>query len=168
MFVFFVLKFLAFTITIVSAFSQSSRLELFKNSWTSHEAWKVFIFLFLFRYIRVIVNTTFFLVARPKQIATHPMIHPYDITVIIPTVRATSLDFKECVLSILASGVASIIIATVGEERKALAISSASSISSDLVGLEWSGFDPQIHSIRQKAGGAPGLQCSSRLNIYYK
>jgi len=40
--------------------------------------------------------------------------------------------------------------------------------ASDLVGLEWSGFDPQIHSIRQKVGGAPGLQCSSRSNIYYK
>jgi len=39
---------------------------------------------------------------------------------------------------------------------------------SDLVGLEWSGFDPQIHSIHQKAGGAPGLQCSSKSNIYYK
>ena len=39
---------------------------------------------------------------------------------------------------------------------------------SDLVRLEWSGFDPQIHSIRQKASGALGLQCSSRLNIYYK
>jgi hypothetical protein len=127
------LKFLAFTITIVSAFSQSFRLELLKNTWTSHEAWKVFIFLFPFRYIRVIVNTTSFLVARPKQIATHPTIRPYDITVIIPTVRATSLDFKECVLSILASRVASIIIATVGEERKALAIFSANSISANRI-----------------------------------
>lgn len=47
--------------------------------------------------------------------------------------RVTSLDFKECVLSILASGVASIIIATVGEERKALAISSANSISANRI-----------------------------------
>ena len=38
--------------------------------------------------------------------------------------------------------------------------------NSDLVGLEWSGLTPK--SIRQKAGGAPGFQCSSRLNIYYK
>jgi len=41
-------------------------------------------------------------------------------------------------------------------------------VDSDLVGLEWSGFDPQIHSTRQKAGGDPGLQYSSRSNIYYK
>ena len=41
-------------------------------------------------------------------------------------------------------------------------------VSSDLIGLEWSGFDPQIHSIRRGGGGAPGLQYDSRSNIYYK
>ena len=34
--------------------------------------------------------------------------------------------------------------------------------------LDWSGVDLTPKSIRQKAGGAPGFQCSSRLNIYYK
>jgi hypothetical protein len=40
--------------------------------------------------------------------------------------------------------------------------------TSDLIGLGWSGFDSQIHSIRRGGGGAPGLQYDSRLNIYYK
>ena len=41
-------------------------------------------------------------------------------------------------------------------------------VDSDLIGLEWSGFDPQIHSIRRIGGGAPGLQYHSRSIIYYK
>jgi hypothetical protein len=52
--------------------------------------------------------------------------------------------------------------------KEQMIVCPSSASISDLVGLEWSEFDPQIHSIRQKAGGAPGLQCSSKSNIYYK
>ncbi|OCL14693.1 glycosyltransferase family 2 protein [Glonium stellatum] len=123
---------LVFAAIIIPLFSHATLLPLL-SPWTSYQAWKVFIFLFLFRYVRVIVNTTSFLLARLKPIATHPTIYPRDITVVITTVRVTSSDFKECVRSILASGVASIIVSTVGEERKTLAVSFAHSLSTDRI-----------------------------------
>lgn len=81
------------------------------NSW--------FTFLFLFRYLRLIVHTiSFYLIYKPTPIPANPTLHPSDCTIIIPTVDPENAGFRECLTTVLQNQPAAILIATVGLEKE--------------------------------------------------
>ncbi len=92
------------------------------NKWA-----QTFIILFLFRYTRLVVNTLSFLTYKPTPIPIFPRISmqlPENVTVIIPTVEPSGIDFENCIYSIMKNNPAEIIIVTAGtgtetEARKA-------------------------------------------------
>lgn len=88
-----------------------------KNQW----ALNLFIFLFLFRYVRLVVHLAAFLAYRPTPVPENPTYEPEDATVIIPSVEPYGHEFEECIRSVLANKAGEIIVVTVGKERLALA-----------------------------------------------
>ncbi|KAF2427132.1 hypothetical protein EJ08DRAFT_671754 [Tothia fuscella] len=76
-----------------------------------------FLFLFVFRYLRLIVHIISFHLYKPWPVPLNPSVHPSDVTVIIPTVEPTNPDFKECLTSVLANKPGAIIIVTVGTDN---------------------------------------------------
>jgi hypothetical protein len=81
----------------------------------------LFIFLFLLRYVRLIVHLVAFLAYMPTPVPKDPMYEPQDATVIIPSVEPWEHEFEECVRSVLANKAGKIIVVTVGKEKLALA-----------------------------------------------
>ena len=75
------------------------------NKWA-----KVFISLFLFRYVRLLVNVAGFLAYRSTPLPKEPTLTPDDVTVIVPTVDAGNPDFEECITSIVRNGPAKIVV----------------------------------------------------------
>lgn len=73
-----------------------------------------FIFLFIFRYVRLIVNLVAFCRYKPTAIPGIPVLKAKDVTVIVPTVEPYGKYFMECIRSIHANGPAEIIIVTAG------------------------------------------------------
>ncbi|KAL8792254.1 MAG: hypothetical protein Q9195_005133 [Heterodermia aff. obscurata] len=78
---------------------------------------QLFGFLFLFRYIRLVVSILGFWIYKPIPIPSNPTLTSKDATVIVQTVNPFNLDFAECVFSIAATKPASIIIVTAGEYK---------------------------------------------------
>ena len=85
---------------------------------------KLFIVLFLFRYVRLIVNLTAFCFYKPVALPKDPELTAEDATVIVPTVEPYGEEFKECIQSIHANGPARIIIVTAGTGNHARAVNS--------------------------------------------
>ncbi|KAH9901785.1 nucleotide-diphospho-sugar transferase [Xylariomycetidae sp. FL2044] len=77
-----------------------------------------FLFLFLFRYLRLLGNLIGYCLYRPTPIPKNPTIRPTDCTVIIPTVEPTHEAFSECCETVLANGPARLLIITVGPALK--------------------------------------------------
>ena len=81
------------------------------------KSWNVFIFLFLFRYIRLVVNLVAYWFYNPYVPSNSPLYKAKDVTVIVPTADPTGFYFKECVLSILNSSPALLIIVAAGKGK---------------------------------------------------
>lgn len=75
---------------------------------------QIFGFLFLFRYIRLLISIFGYWIYKPIPIPSNPTLTSNDTTVIVPTVDPFNLDFAECIFSIAATKPASIIIVTAG------------------------------------------------------
>ena len=85
----------------------------------SHEYFP-FVFLFVFRYLRLIVHLfSFWVLYRPAPIPDSPNYTRDDCTVIIPTVEPQNHDFKECLESVIRNQPHSVLIVTVGASLEA-------------------------------------------------
>ena len=83
------------------------------NKWA-----KIFISLFLFRYVRLVVNLAGFLAFRSTALPKELSLTPNDVTVIVPTVDPGNPDFEECITSIAKSGPAKIIIVVANDPEE--------------------------------------------------
>lgn len=93
----------------------------FTSLLTHTRANQIFLFLFVFRYLRLVVYTiSFYLIYRPTPIPAHPKLHPSDCTIIIPTVDPENAGFKECLTTVLTNHPAVILIVTVGLDKQDL------------------------------------------------
>ena len=77
----------------------------------------LFCFLFLFRYLRLLVHIVSFLTHKSVPVRKSPALNVKDATVIIPSVEPSGPDFEECVCSVLANNPAQIIVVTVGQAK---------------------------------------------------
>lgn len=73
-----------------------------------------FVILFAYRYLRFIVNTVSWYIAKPYRIPTNPILTPEDVTVIIPSANPTGEEYLATVKSAVASGAAKVLIVTFG------------------------------------------------------
>lgn len=85
---------------------------------------QVFIIIFLFRYVRLLINLIAFLTFVSMPIPEEPILSSSDVTVIVPSVEPYGEEFQECVQSVLLTNPAEIIVVTVGAENLARTISS--------------------------------------------
>ncbi|KAK7548688.1 hypothetical protein JOL62DRAFT_500983 [Phyllosticta paracitricarpa] len=85
------------------------------NSFAVHFWASSFVALFVFRYVRTIVNTIAYFRLKPILPVENPTYKNKDVTVIIPTVEPTADTFKECLERVIANAPAQILIATVGK-----------------------------------------------------
>jgi cellulose synthase/poly-beta-1,6-N-acetylglucosamine synthase-like glycosyltransferase len=70
-----------------------------------------FLFLFIFRYFRLIVHmVAFWGFYKPTEIPESPTLTPGDVTVIVPTVDPNNKDFEECLRTCLANNPRELII----------------------------------------------------------
>ncbi|KAI1615097.1 nucleotide-diphospho-sugar transferase, partial [Exophiala viscosa] len=76
-----------------------------------------FLFLFTFRYLRLLVHIVAFWLYRPAPIPRFGYVTEQDVSVIIPTIEPDNPDFTECLASILDNNPAEIKIVTVGKSR---------------------------------------------------
>ncbi|KAF2432771.1 hypothetical protein EJ08DRAFT_584889 [Tothia fuscella] len=77
----------------------------------------LFIFLFLFKYLRLIVHSFSVGLYKPAPVSAHPTFDRSDCTVILPTVEPTNVYFKRCLRSVLANNPRALLIVTVGKEN---------------------------------------------------
>ena len=94
---------------------------------------RIFIGLFLFRYVRLIVNLIAFCCYKPIAVSRDPGLTAKDVTVIIPTVEPYGQHFVECIRSIYANGPANIIVVTAGPGNYETAIKTLSAYSNILI-----------------------------------
>ncbi len=92
-----------------------------------------FLFLFFFKFLKVLVHTISYNLYRPPQIPDAPTLTSLDCTVIIPTVGDMDGEFIETVQSILACNPAGLIISTVGAEKLKLARQVCAEIDPDIL-----------------------------------
>jgi hypothetical protein len=79
----------------------------------------IFLFLFVFRFTRLVVHIFSNLVLyKATPIPAQPTLTPKDCTIILPTVEPGNDYFKLCVNSVLANGPRAIIIVTVGTANR--------------------------------------------------
>lgn len=90
---------------------------LFSHVDPTTKAGILFLSLFYFRYIKLIVNTASWLLAKPYPYSPNPKYHPEDVTVIIPTANPGNTEFRGTVKSALLSGASKVIVVTFGEEN---------------------------------------------------
>lgn len=94
---------------------------------------QAFLFLFVFKFFKVIVHTISYSVYRPLPTPADPKYTSLDCTVIIPTVGDMDSEFIETVESILACNPAGLIISTVGPEKLELARRVCAKIDPDIL-----------------------------------
>ena len=76
---------------------------------------QAFVILFLFRYVRLIVNLASSWCYRTTPIPGSPKLCAQDVTVIVPTVQPYGKEFEECIQSIYTNRPAQVIVVTAGE-----------------------------------------------------
>ncbi|KAH7052103.1 nucleotide-diphospho-sugar transferase [Macrophomina phaseolina] len=82
------------------------------------DSWfRLFIFLFVFRYLRLIVHIVAYNRFKPKPVLDNPKYTANDVTVVIPTVDPRGTAWAECLDRVLANGPAEILVVTVGEDN---------------------------------------------------
>lgn len=87
------------------------------NSWS-----QVFMFLFLFRYVRLLVHIVAFWNYQPHAVPKFPTYRPEDVTVIVPSVAPFGEEFEECIRSVLRNSPGEILVVTAGPELFAKAL----------------------------------------------
>jgi hypothetical protein len=80
-----------------------------------------FAFLFAIRYVRFIINTISWALAKPYRILDKPTLTPEDVTVIIPSANPDGSEFLATVQSALDSAASKVLIVTFGSENMAKA-----------------------------------------------
>ena len=86
------------------------------KKWTPADS--AFLLLFVFRYLRLVVNLiAFWLWYHPCPIPDNPSYSSQDCTIIIPTVEPDNKDFLECITSVLKNNPGAIWIVTVGQNN---------------------------------------------------
>ena len=83
---------------------------------------QIFVILFLFRYIRLVVNIISFLTYRSIPMPSFPgtsIFTSEDVTVIVPTVEPSGKGFRNCITSIMRNSPARIKIVTAGPGKDA-------------------------------------------------
>lgn len=98
---------------------EAAAFPLSLNFWAA-----VFITIFLFRYVRLLINLIAFLTFVSVPILEEPTLSSDDVTVIVPTIQPYGEEFQECIQSISQTNPAEIIVVTVGAKNIARAISS--------------------------------------------
>lgn len=78
---------------------------------------RVFAFLFVFRYLRLIVHIISFWLFRSVPVPLRPTLFPRDCAVIIPSVEPHGDKFNECIRSVLGNNPHQIIVVTVGKDK---------------------------------------------------
>ncbi|KAI9736319.1 MAG: hypothetical protein M1834_001205 [Cirrosporium novae-zelandiae] len=78
---------------------------------------KIFLGLFVFRYLRLVIGMFAYQGYTPNPIPRSPTYSPLDVTVIIPTVEPYGQEFEDTVRSALATGCSEILVATVGQKN---------------------------------------------------
>ncbi|KAK8188059.1 glycosyltransferase like family 2-domain-containing protein [Phyllosticta capitalensis] len=91
--------------------------SIFTDSFSAHFWASAFVWLFVFRYLRTVVNTIGYIRLKPIMPAENPKYTNNDVTVIVPTVEPTAGTFVECLQKIIANIPAQIFIVTVGEDN---------------------------------------------------
>ena len=78
----------------------------------------LFAFIFIFRYLRLVVHIiSFYFLYKPAPIPANPTLTPADVTIIIPTIDPENDGFKECLQSTLKNHPGHILIVTVGNAK---------------------------------------------------
>ena len=81
----------------------------------------IFVFIFVFRYLRLLVHiVSFYIIYKPTLIPQHQTLYPSDCTIIIPTVDPENEGFRECLTTVLANIPGTIVIVTVGKAKALL------------------------------------------------
>lgn len=102
-------------LTITTAIIGQQFIPAFSSVLFSRNA--IFLFLFVFRYLRLIVHIiSYWLLYRPTPIRRKPHYHPRDVTVIVPTVDPENEHFVECISSIISNRPKTLIIVVPSEE----------------------------------------------------
>lgn len=115
------MAFLLAPFILLSVDSKSAEATTFPshlNFWA-----QLFIIIFLFRYVRLLVNLIAFLTFVSVPIPKEPILSSDDVTVIVPSVQAYGEEFQECLQSVLQTNPAEILVVTVGADNLARAIS---------------------------------------------
>lgn len=87
---------------------------LYHSFFSAPATLKIFLVLFLFRYLRLAVSLVAFCSYNPVTTFVAPKLNSTDVTVIVPTVEPYGKDFEECIETIIANGPARIIVVTAG------------------------------------------------------
>ncbi|KAL4993151.1 hypothetical protein BDV10DRAFT_199965 [Aspergillus recurvatus] len=77
----------------------------------------IFLYLFMFRYLRLLVNLfACWRLYKPASVPEKPTLHPSDCTVVLPTLDPTNPGFEECLTSCLTNEPGVLIIVVVGSD----------------------------------------------------
>jgi len=87
-----------------------------------HLTWlSAFLFLFCFKFVRIVVHIISYLLYKPAVMAKNPKFAAKDVTVVIPSFGDFDAHFDFCLGTILRNFPAEVIISTVGEDKFQLA-----------------------------------------------
>ena len=101
----------------LSATFRSYLLDIFHHFSRLSLPSQAFLFLFVFKFLKVGVHTVSYIMYRPGAMSSNATFRSEDCTVIIPTVGDLDAEFVECLQSILECNPHKIIISTVGRAK---------------------------------------------------
>jgi len=77
---------------------------------------RIFALLFVWRYLRLIIDVYAYFTLKLIPIPREPSYTPKDVTVITPTVKPTGREFEDTVKGALANGAATVILVTASKQ----------------------------------------------------
>jgi hypothetical protein len=116
----------------LSATFRAHLLDTFHHLTSLSPPFQAFLFLFVFKFLKVVVHTISYISYRPSAMPSHPAFRSEDCTVIIPTVGDLDAEFVECIQSVLACNPHKIIISTVGRAKFDFATKVCAAIDEDI------------------------------------
>jgi len=102
------------TSTVLYEIARQNATTIFSIISSIQTALKLFIFLFIFRYLRLVVHIVGWWLYTPASLASSPVFSSSDVTVIVPTVDPAGVSFRECISSVISNDPTLIIIITAG------------------------------------------------------
>lgn len=105
-----------YPLLLAALLSETTRYDLL-SVFALDKTWKIFFALFLFRYVRLVVNIVGFFLYKPHLPGPSPKHTGKDVTVVVPTVDPGSHNFRECIRSILNTSPAKVFIVTAGKDK---------------------------------------------------